>query len=116
VTDFYYCSEEVSSGDLPVGCTLVRYLALGTVQQKAAVIKTEHPIYDQRVSEWVVLAKGIETISQVFEGKTVGVYLMPLDERAAATNFVLLDEGLQPVQDWGALAASKDLAENWQFR
>ncbi|HEY8905158.1 MAG TPA: hypothetical protein VIM63_03875 [Rhodoferax sp.] len=114
MSDFFYCSEECARDDLPVGCKLVRYLAVEGMQKKAAVIETEHPIYRSQSSSFVVLAKGIETVDDIFSGKLVGVYLMPIDQRAGMFD-LNLSAGLQPVKDWGALTLTWEAAE-WQVK
>ncbi len=79
------------------------------------MIKTEHPIHNIQESNFVVLAKGTDIIPDVFENKLVGVYLLPLDERAGFDTLDLT-AGLQPVQDWGGLTTSRETAEEWQIK
>jgi hypothetical protein len=113
--DFYYCSGEVDRPELPVRCQLVRYLAVDGKDKKAAVIRTEHRIHDVQKDEFVVLGKGADTIEQVFKGDIVGVFLMPLDQRAGPSALDL-SAGLQPVQDWGTLTLTSAAAQHWQLR
>ncbi len=111
----YYCSEECPRDDLPVECEVQRLLALEGVSNKAAVVRTLHPIYRNQLSDFVALAKGEATIEAALHGGMVGVYLLPLDIRAGDSELDL-SKGLQPVQDWGALTAQRELAERWQLR
>ena len=115
MNSLFYCSEECARDDLPVECRLVRYLSLEGMDHKAAVVQTANPIYRNQLSDFVALAKGVNKIDEVFEGKLVGVYLLPLDSRAGVTELDL-SRGLQPVQDWGALTINKDAADRWQVR
>lgn len=115
MSEFYYHSEECERADLPVGCKVVRYLAVETMQNKAAVIETEHPIYKSQSSNYVVLAKGLASINDVFSEQLIGVYLLPLDERAGSAELDL-SAGLQPVQDWGALTRTREEAERLQLK
>ena len=115
MNDFYYHSEECERDDLPVGCRVIRYLNVEGMKNKAAVIETEHPIYKAQASSYVVLAKGLSSVSEVFTGQLIGVYLLPLDVRAGAVELDL-SAGLRPVQDWGALTRSRDEAEKLQLR
>jgi hypothetical protein len=115
MTVFYYCSEECARDDLPVECQLVRYLSVEGMDRKAAVFRTLTPIYRGKMSDFVALAKGLSKVDEIFEGKLVGVYLLPLDYRAGETNLDL-SKGLQPVQDWGALTTDRDAAVGWQIK
>lgn len=113
MNDFYYCSEEFPRPELPVGCKLVRYLDVEGMVDKAAVMETERPIHRSQATRFVLLAKGYESIKDVFDGRLVGVYLMPLDQRAGPSTLDL-SKGLQPVEDWGAISLTLDQAEQWQ--
>jgi hypothetical protein len=115
MTKFFYCSEECVRDDLPVECELVRYLSLEGIVNKAVVLRTEHPIYDNQLTDFVALVKGVDTIDAVLGGELIGVYLLPLDARAGEKELDL-SRGLQPVQDWGALTISREAAERWQLR
>ena len=111
----YYCSEECARDDLPVECEVQRLLSLEGMSNKAAVVRTVHPIYRNQLSDFVALAKGEATIEAALQGELVGVYLLPLDMRAGESELDL-SKGLQPVQDWGALTVHREVAERWQLR
>ena len=115
MNEFYYCSEEFPRPELPTGCRLVRYLAVEGMNAKAAVIDTERPILRSQASQFVVLAKGDQTVSEVFDGVLVGVYLMPKDHRVGSSTLDL-SGGLQPVVDWGALTLTFEEAKQWQAK
>lgn len=115
MSKLYYCSEECARDDLPVECEVRRLLSLEGMPNKAAVVRTAHPIYRNQLSDFVALAKGEATIDDVLQGELVGVYLLPLDLRAGDSDLDL-SRGLQPVQDWGALTADREAAERWQLR
>ena len=115
MTKLYYCSEECARDDLPVACEVQRLLSLEGMQNKAAVVRTAHPIYRSQMSDFVALAKGEATIDAALRGELIGVYLLPLDARAGNSDLDL-SKGLQPVQDWGAVTVNREVAERWQLR
>lgn len=110
----YLYSDEAPRSGLPAQCEVVRFLAVGDLEAKAAVIRTVAPAYPRQISEFVVLAKGHARINEAYTGN-VAVYVMEVDERANITTLDL-SRGLQPVLDWGSLTGSKEAALRNQVR
>ncbi len=111
----YLYSEEAAGPGLPVKARVARYLALGEVEEKAAVLTLEGCAYRDELTTVVVLAKGIGVISEAFAGAEVGVYVLPLDARAGE-KALQLTGGLQPVLDWGALTNDPQRALHMQVK
>lgn len=111
----YLYSEEAPLLGLPVQCKVQRYLAVGDMPGKAAVLALAEPVYRARLSELVVLAKGNGVIDDVLDGTEVGVYVLPVDGRAGE-EVLDIAGGLQPVIDWGALTNDAERAALLQVK
>ena len=90
-------------------------MSVNGIPDKAAVIETLSPVYSHGASNFVVVAKGSDSISDALNGKLVGVYVMDVDSRIGPDSYDL-SKGLQPVLDWGAITNSADVAERWQVK
>jgi hypothetical protein len=111
----YLASGECDRPELPVAFEVRRLLRIEGMSDKAAVIKTVQPVYREGLSDFVVLAKGTDSITSVYEGKDVFVFLLPLDDRAGA-EILDLSAGLQPVLDWCSVSSTLEAAIRWQVR
>jgi hypothetical protein len=114
-TPVYLYSEEAVLPGLPAKACVARFLAVGEIEKKAAVLVLEERAYRQELTTVVVVAKGSGSISDAFAGEEVGVYVLPLDSRAGDT-LLLLEGGLQPVLDWGALTTDRQRALRMQVK
>lgn len=111
----YLCSEEYPWPGLPIQCVVSRFLSVGGIPDKAAVIEALSPAYNQGATNFVVLAKGSSSFAEALTGEIVGVYIMDVDSRIGAESYDL-SNGLQPVLDWGAITSSADAAARWQVK
>jgi len=118
MASLFLCSEEMDRPELPVACSIRRFLSvngLTTQNNKAALIITEHPIYEKAHTEFVVVAKGDGILEPIARDEAVGVYVFEPDSRLNGDLFDL-SGGLSPVVDWAALTSSAEAAAKWQVR
>jgi hypothetical protein len=113
MSDLFYCSTEVIASEFPMACTVKRFLKFKNLTHKAAVIQMARPAYPEKQSTFVVVAKGVDSLTEALATGLVWVYLLPFDGRTTA-NELDLTAGLQPVRDWGALTTSLAEAQLWQ--
>jgi len=108
---YHYYSEEFSIEGLPSRIEIRQTLDIQTLKDKAAVVRLENPIFGR--TEFVIVLKGTDTLTDLRTGKDVSVYLFAHDERVKG-HTLDLSAGLKNCQDWGAITISAKTAADRQ--
>jgi hypothetical protein len=108
---YHYYSEEFSIEGLPSKINIPQALDIQTLKDKAAAIRFENPIFGR--TEFVIVIKGSDTLSDLRNGKDVGVYLFHHDERVRGQTLDL-SGGRNNCLDWGAITVSAKTAADRQ--